>query len=76
MNNGKWLTRQEAEMIKRQYPAGTRLVLDEMDDPYCPVKPGTHGTVALVDDQGQIHMDWDDGRTLALILGIDRFHRE
>ena len=76
MNAGKWLTHQEVERIKAQYPKGTRLVLDEMDDPYSPVPSGTHGTVEMVDDQGQLHMRWDNGRTLALIVGVDQFHRE
>lgn len=65
-----------AEMIKKLYPAGTRLVLDEMCDPWAPVAPGTHGTVKCVDSMGQIHMQWDNGRTLALVPGEDSFHRE
>lgn len=68
--------RYNAEMIKSLYPSGTRLVLDEMCDPWAPVAPGTHGTVKAVDSMGQIHMHWDNGRTLALIPDEDRFHRE
>ena len=59
--------------IKKQYPAGTRIKLIEMDDPWNPVEPGTEGTVQLVDDIGQIHMKWDNGRTLALVPGQDEF---
>ena len=63
------------EQIKQEYPPGTRLELKEMDDPYAPVQPGTRGTVAVVDDLGSIHMDWDNGRTLAVIPGVDQFRK-
>ena len=63
------------ERMKKNYPAGTRLKLDQMDDPYAPVPPGTRGTVAYVDDMGQLGMNWDNGRTLSLIPGEDSFHR-
>ena len=62
------------ERIREQYPPGTRLQMEHMDDPYAPVPPGTQGTVVFVDDAGQVHMEWDNGRTLALVPGIDRFH--
>ena len=61
------------QFIREQFPPGTRVRLDSMNDPYAPVAPGTEGTVALVDDAGQIHMNWADGRTLPLIPGEDRF---
>ena len=63
------------EQIKQEYPPGTRLELQEMDDPHAPVQPGTRGTVAVVDDLGSIHMDWDNGRTLAVIPGVDQFRK-
>ena len=31
--------------IKAEYPTGTRIQLDHMDDPYSPVPDGTKGTV-------------------------------
>jgi hypothetical protein len=62
-----------AEMARKRYPIGTQIQLIEMDDPYAPVPPGTVGTVSAVDDAGQLHMRWDNGRTLALIPGVDSF---
>lgn len=67
------MTRQQVEQYKERYKPGTRLFLINMNDPYAPVPSGTKGTVTLVDDQAQIHMRWDNGRTLALIPGEDSF---
>ena len=66
---------QQAKRYKELYPAGTRLCLINMDDPYAPVPAGTRGTVDLVDDIGQIHMSWDNGRTLALVPEVDSFRK-
>lgn len=62
------------ERIRQQYPVGTRLRLHSMADPQA-VPPGTMGTVVYVDDMGQIGMKWDNGRSLALIPGVDSFSR-
>ena len=59
--------------IKGQFPPGTRIRLNSMEDPYHPVSPGTEGEVDYVDDDGQIHMKWDNGRTLPLTPGEDSF---
>ncbi len=67
--------RRMAEQYRQSYPPGTRVLLLDMDDPYAPVPSGTRGTVAFVDDQSQIHMQWDNGRGLALIPGKDSFRR-
>lgn len=61
------------ERAKAMYPAGTRIKLIEMGDDPCPVEEGTTGTVVCVDDAGQLQVAWDNGRSLALIPGIDRF---
>lgn len=65
----------EAPRIKSEYPPGTRILLSSMSDSLAPVPPGTKGTVELVDDAGQIHMKWDNGRTLPLISGEDSFRK-
>lgn len=36
---------------------------------------GLKGKVDFVDDAGQIHVSWENGRSLALIPGADSFHR-
>ena len=72
MNNG-WPTREQVDRIKEQYPAGTRIRLNHMADPWSPVPEGTEGTVDRVDDIGTVHMKWDNGRTLGLVPGEDSF---
>lgn len=67
--------RRMAQRYKAEYPPGTRVVLHHMDDPYAPVESGTRGTVKHVDDAGQLHMQWDNGRTLALVPGEDSFRK-
>ena len=64
-----------AKENRAKYPPGTRILLLGMEDPHHPVPPGTRGTVDHVDDGGTIHMKWDNGRTLALIPGVDSFSR-
>ena len=65
--------RRMAQRYKAEYPPGTRVVLHHMEDPYAPVESGMRGTVNHVDDAGQLHMKWDNGRTLALVPGEDSF---
>ena len=60
--------------LRRQYPKGTVLVLDAMDDPQAP-PVGTKGTVEFVDDAGMIHMHWETGSSLGLAPGEDSFHK-
>lgn len=60
--------------VKTTWPAGTRVRLNRMDDPQAP-PIGTFGTVLFVDDIGQVHVDWDNGSSLALIPGVDNFER-
>ena len=61
--------------IKADYPTGTRVELIYMDDPYAKLLPGTQGVVEHVDDIGTIHVVWDNGSTLGLVPGVDRFRK-
>ena len=63
----------QLQALRERYPAGTRIRLNHMDDPYAPVPDGTVGEVQYVDDAGNIHMVWENGRTLSLIEGVDDF---
>lgn len=66
--------RKEVEMIKKMYPVGTRIKLNYMEDSFA-VPSGMIGTVDYVDDEGQIGMSWDNGRTLSLVYGVDSFSK-
>ena len=66
-----WASR--LEDTRRSYPPGTRVRLAGMADEPCPVEPGTCGTVLAVDDAGQLLMQWDNGRSLSLLPGVDSF---
>ena len=67
------MDRKMVNFIKEQYPPGTRIRLNSMEDPYHPILPGTEGEVDFVDDKGQIFMKWDNGRTLPLAPDEDSF---
>ena len=65
------------ERIRKQYPEGTKIVLDEMNDPYRKdMTAGLKGIVIHVDDQAQIHCAWENGSSLVLIPGEDKFHKD
>ena len=64
---------QQLKALRERYPAGTRIRLNHMDDPYAPIPDGTVGEVQYVDDAGNIHMKWENGRTLSLIDCVDDF---
>ena len=61
--------------IKKHYPAGCRVQLDHMEDPYRKIPVGTQGTVIAVDDIGTIHVAWDCGSSLGIAYGEDKCHR-
>ena len=68
------LTRREIVELRLNYPPGTRIMLDHMDDNWA-VPRGTRGSVTQVDDAGTIHMKWDNGRTLGLVSQADQFRK-
>lgn len=68
------LTSKEIAEIRLNFPPGTRIQLIHMEDQWA-VPSGTRGTVEHVDDAGQIHLKWDNGRSLALVPQVDSFHK-
>ena len=74
MSQTNELTPKQAAECRLNYPPGTRILLEHMDDKFA-VPDGTRGTVDHVDDAGQIHMRWDNGRTLAIIPQVDSFRK-
>lgn len=68
------LTPKEIAEVRLNYPPGTRVELIYMDDNWA-VPSGTRGTVEYVDDAGQVHPIWDNGRTLAIVPQVDKFRR-
>ena len=63
----------QLEALRERFPKGTIIRLNHMDDEIAPVPSGTIGEVQMVDDGGNIHMVWQNGRTLSLIDGVDDF---
>ncbi len=63
----------QLQTLRERYPVGTRIRLIRMADDIAPVPPGMTGSVAIIDDAANIHMKWDNGRSLALIEGADEF---
>jgi len=49
---------------------GKRIRLIQMNDEPDPIEPGTEGTITHIGG-GVINVDWDNGRTLGLVDGID-----
>lgn len=58
------------ELVRKQYPNGTRVELLKMDDAQAPPL-GTEGTVTGVDDTASILVNWDNGSSLNVIYGED-----
>ena len=62
--------KETVDRIRREYPAGTRVELVQMDDAQAP-PVGTKGTVIGVDDTGPLLMRWDTGSGLNVVYGED-----
>ena len=66
----KTIRPEQLKRLREEYPAGTRVVLVQMDDVQAP-PPGTEGTVTGVDDTGSLMVRWDNGSGLNAIWGVD-----
>lgn len=66
--------REIVDAVRKQYPVGCRVQLDQMDD--CQAPPiGTKGTVTGVDDTASILVKWDNGSGLNVVYGVDKCHK-
>jgi len=59
--------------IRGNYPVGTRIALTAPMAGERDMPTGLTGLVDHIDDQGQLHMKWSNGRALAVIPGEDSF---
>lgn len=71
------MTQDQIKQIKNEYPQGTVLELTEdMQSDGKPEKDmvkGLQGKINYIDDAGQLHIKWNNGRSLALIPEVDHF---
>ena len=65
--------RNKVELVRRQYPVGTRIQLHSLCNNERDMPPGLCGTVVGVDDQPSLLMKWDNGRSLSLMPFEDSF---
>jgi hypothetical protein len=50
------------------YRRGDRVELVATADEHTRLTPGSHGTVMAVDSAGTVHVLWDNGATLGMVL--------
>ncbi len=66
MGMSRFPDRKTVERRRQEWPKGTKVRLDFMDDPQAPPK-GMEGVVDGVDDAGQIMVRWSTGSGLRVI---------
>ena len=64
----KWL-----EFLREQFPQGSRIKLKELKEGPPQTENIPLGTLDHIDDDGVFHMKWENGSSLGLVLGEDRF---
>ena len=69
------IKKEELEALREKYPKGCRVELVKMDNPYREMPLGMQGVVTGVDDSGSIHVDWQNGSSLAVIFREDECRR-
>lgn len=73
MTNTHTVSNIKLAKIKAAYPIGSVIRLLYMSHDPFPIPQGMTGTVKYIDDIGNIIINWDNGRTLNLIIGVDLF---
>lgn len=72
---GIYIRKEELNALREKYSKGCRVELVKMDDPYRDMPPGLKGVVTGVDDSGSIHVNWENGSTLAVVYKEDECRR-
>lgn len=54
--------------MSTQPQVGDRVRLVRTSDPYTRLEPGTCGTVMGIDGEGTVHVSWDSGQVLGMLL--------
>lgn len=70
--------KQTVELIRQEFPEGARVravrfgldAASPIDDNQT-VPSGTEGTVRNVDDAGTVHVKWDNGRSIGVLVAQD-----
>ena len=65
-------SRELVNLIRGMYLPGMRIEIDCVCEF---LRPGDRGTIDFVDDAGDIHVNWDCGRSGSVISGLNHFHR-
>ena len=68
------INEKQLEFLRNRYPKGAEVCLDYMEGE-SRMTAGLKGKVLYVDDAGQIHVQWENGSGLALVPGVDQFHK-
>lgn len=63
-----------AVFLRRQFPLGSELVLEKMYNQDSTIESGTKGTINNIDDAGGIHVEWDNGQSSMVTVGVDDFY--
>ena len=66
--------KETVERVRSEFPKGTRVILEKMDDVQAP-PIGTAGTVYGVDDTASLLVRWDNGSGLNVVYGEDRVRK-
>lgn len=75
MSNNNFPSPWVVDIVRKLYPAGCRVELVRLDDPYSKLTPGECGTVVDVDDTGTVFVHWDCGSSLGIVYGVDEIRK-
>lgn len=67
------MSKQQIDLLKKHYKVGSEVELIRLNDETSDLKKGDRGIIQSVDDIGQIHVDWYNGSSLALVYQLDEF---